>query len=53
MTLSPYKKYIVMARKYQFSDLVNGRFFLFAGTWAILMTSLKQMTCMAVIRNKM
>jgi hypothetical protein len=48
MTLSPYKKYMVVARKYQFNVLVNLSFFSFEGTLAMAMTSLKHTTWIAV-----
>ena len=48
MTLSPYKKYIVLAKKYQFKDLVNLRFFARLGTFAMAMTSLKDTIWTAV-----
>ena len=40
---------MVMAKKNQLSDLVMGKSFCFAGTWAIAVTSLKETICTAVI----
>ena len=48
MTLSPYRKYMAMPRKYQFSDLVKRRLRALLGTFAMAMTSLKEMTWTAV-----
>jgi hypothetical protein len=39
---------MVVARKYQFKDLVRGRFFALAGTEEMAMTSLKDIIWMAV-----
>jgi hypothetical protein len=39
-TLSPYRKYIVVAKKYQFNDLVNRKFFSLLGILAILQAHL-------------
>ena len=48
MTLSPYKKYMAVPRKYQLSDFVNRKLRALLGTFAIAMTSLKDMTWTAV-----
>lgn len=48
MTLSPYKKYIVVPRKYQLRDLVNRRLRSLLGTFAMAITSLKDIICNAV-----
>ncbi len=49
MTLSPYKKYIVVASQYQLRLLVDRRERARLGTLAMAMTSLKEMIWMAVM----
>lgn len=48
MTLSPYKKYMVVPRKYQFRVFVKRSLRALLGTFEMAMTSLKEMIWMAV-----
>lgn len=53
MTLSPYKKYMAVPRKYQLSDFVNRKLRALLGTSMMPITSLKEMICMAEMRIMM